>query len=125
MDGVFGGPAAPFSTVAAVHLGSLAERTGGCFLDWEKERVGSSRFLGTSSVRALDAPGPSRAMSLSCHDRPRGCGLDLGCEVKPASKRVTPVSAAWWWRVVWKELCHVGSHPCFWVWCWIGSGGWV
>ena len=34
MDGVFGGPAAPFSTVAAAHLGSLAEHTGGCFPGW-------------------------------------------------------------------------------------------
>ena len=32
----------------------------------------------------------ARGMSLSCHDRPQGRGLDLGCEVKPASKRVTP-----------------------------------
>ena len=51
--------------------------------------------------------------------------MDLGCEVKPASNASYTGSAAWWWRVVWKELCHVGSHPYVWVWCWIGSGGWV
>ena len=51
--------------------------------------------------------------------------MDLGCEVKPASNASDTGSAAWWWRVVWKELCHVQSHPYVWVWCWIGSGGWV
>ena len=95
MDGIFGGPATPFSTVAAAHPGSLAEHAGGCFLRGEKERVGSSRLLGTSGVRALDVSGPSRGMSLSCHDRPLGCGLDLGCEVKPASNASYTGSAAW------------------------------
>ena len=51
MDGVFGGPAAPFSTVAAAHLGSLAEHTRGCFLDWEKERVGFSGLEGPPGGR--------------------------------------------------------------------------
>ena len=42
MDGVFGGAAAAFSTVAAAHPGSLVEHTRGCSLGGEKERVGFS-----------------------------------------------------------------------------------
>ena len=53
MDGVFGGAAAPFSAVAAVHLGSLVEHTRGCFLRGEKERAGFSELL------VLGGPGGS------------------------------------------------------------------
>ena len=36
--------------------------------------------------------------------------MDLGCEVKPASYASYTGSAAWWWRVVWKEFsCLVSS----------------
>ena len=36
--------------------------------------------------------------------------MDLGCEVKPASYASYTGSAAWWWRVVWKEFsCRISS----------------
>ena len=60
MDGVFGGPAAPFSTVAAAHLGSLAEHAEGCFLRGERERAGCS---GVEGPRVLGAPGDVTFMS--------------------------------------------------------------
>ena len=88
MDGVFGGAAAPFSTVAAAHSGSLAEPTRGCFLRGEQ---GAHWFLGVSGAWGPRVLG---GMSLSCHDRPWGCGLDLGCEVKPASYASYTGSAA-------------------------------
>ena len=85
MDGIFGGAATPFRAIAAAHLGSLAEHAEGCFWAGRRSALVAWGLEGASGVRALDVPGPSRAMSLSCHDRPLGCGLDLGCEVKPAS----------------------------------------
>lgn len=85
MDGVFGGAATAASAVAAVHLGSLVEHRG-LF-----SARGARSALVTRGLRGLGGLG---GMSLSCHDRPLGCGLDLGCEVKPASNASDTGSAA-------------------------------
>lgn len=60
MDGIFSGPAIPFSTVAAVHSGSLAEHAGGCFLGWEKGCVG---FSGLEGLLVLGVRGDVTFMS--------------------------------------------------------------
>ena len=86
VDGAFGGTATAASAVAAAHLGSLAEHTRGCFPGWGE---GARWFL-----EGLLVLGGARGMSLSCHDRSWGCGLDLGCEVKPASYMSYTGSAA-------------------------------
>lgn len=124
MDGVFGGAATPFSTVAAVHLGSLAEHTGGCFLGWEKERAGSWGLRGLQVCGLL----MSQAVPERCHFHvttgPGVVGWTWGVKSNRLLKRVTPApllgGGGWCGR-----SSHVESHPCFWVWCWIGSGGWV
>jgi len=120
VDGVFGGPATAASTVAAVHLGSLVEHRG----LFSAQREGTRWFSGLEVCgRLMPQAVPGR-----CHFHvTTGCGVvgwTWGVKSNRLLTRVTPVSAAWWWRVVWKELCHVESDPCFWVWCWVGSGGW-
>ena len=78
MDGVFGGTATAASAVAAVHLGSLAEHTRGCFLDWEKERAGSSRLLGASGVRVREVSAPSKGDVTFMSRQTTGLWVGLG-----------------------------------------------
>ena len=77
VDGAFGGAAAPFSTVAAAHPGSLAEHAGVVFWTGRRSALALRGFWGLQVrgfVRSQPLP---RGMSLSCHDRPPGCGVEL------------------------------------------------
>ena len=60
MDGVFGGPAAPFRAVTAAHLGSLAEQTEGCSATGSRSALVAWGLEGSSGVRAREVSAPSK-----------------------------------------------------------------